>query len=104
MNIRILKSLGDARPQGPCRHFVIASILKRIKRPTVITGKAFWNFLSLYYGAKTGIQLPAADSEQHGFDLDSALESEWRTQKQSAGEDSQQDQEEEAYAPSEQSL
>ncbi|KAI5170551.1 hypothetical protein NEFER03_0010 [Nematocida sp. LUAm3] len=62
MNIRIIKALAENKPCGPLRHFAISSILKRLKKPNVITGKMFWRFLSVYYGANEPLEVPETSS------------------------------------------
>ncbi|KAI5181372.1 hypothetical protein NEOKW01_1566 [Nematocida sp. AWRm80] len=57
MNIRIIKALTETLPQGPLRHFVISYILKKLKKPNVITGDMFWRFLSQYYSVPEGLQV-----------------------------------------------
>lgn len=49
VNIRILKALGDVRPFGPCKHFYILLVLKKLKKPNIITPEMLWRFLSLYF-------------------------------------------------------
>lgn len=49
MNIRIVKALADTRPVGVARHFITSAILKRLKKPNVMTGAMFWQFLATYY-------------------------------------------------------
>jgi len=58
MYIRIIKALGDSRPVGPSRHFTLSLILKKLKKPNVITGEMFWKFLSLYFNMPEGIEVP----------------------------------------------
>ncbi|OAG31833.1 hypothetical protein NEDG_00308 [Nematocida displodere] len=74
MNIRILKAFAESRPVGPPRHFVISSILKRLKKPNIITGEMFWKFLSLYYGAKEELEMPGPESEHAPFVLEAFLQ------------------------------
>lgn len=74
MNIRILKALADTRPEGPLRHFIISCILKKLKKPNIITGEMFWRFLSLYYEAAEGLEVPAHPERSAEFFLDEFLE------------------------------
>lgn len=69
MNIRIIKALGDSTLEGPVKHFVISSILKKMKKPNIITGDMFWRFLSTYYNITGEISLPEA-GEQRDFRLE----------------------------------
>lgn len=64
MNIRIIKALTENKPCGALRHFSISSILKRLKKPNVITGKMFWRFLSVYYGANEALEVPLSSSHR----------------------------------------
>lgn len=67
MNIRILKALGDVRPFGPCRHFYISMILRKLKRPNVITSEMLWRFLNLYFDAQEKAREPEGAPEREPF-------------------------------------
>jgi Chromatin modification-related protein EAF7 len=49
MNIRIIKALGSIRPIGVCRHFAMGLVLRKMKRPNVITSEMFWRFLQTHF-------------------------------------------------------
>ncbi|KAI5187120.1 hypothetical protein NEHOM01_1946 [Nematocida homosporus] len=74
MNIRIIKALGDARTVGPLRHFIISAILKRLKKPNVITGGMFWKFLGIYYGMNEELEVPGREVGFEEFKLPIQME------------------------------
>ncbi|KAI5191711.1 hypothetical protein NECID01_1592 [Nematocida sp. AWRm77] len=61
MNIRIIKALGDLRFDGPMKHFTVSCILKKLKKPNIITGDMFWRFLSTYYDITDEIHLQSTE-------------------------------------------
>ncbi|EIJ88526.1 hypothetical protein NEPAR06_1552 [Nematocida parisii] len=73
MNIRILKALSDVFPEGPARHFIMASTLRKLKKPNAITGDMLWKFLSTHYSVSEELSIPNSSSNYICFTLDDYL-------------------------------